>query len=76
MRHKLPRRNLWTVAGCVAVVSIAGCAAGPAVERIDGGIVGTGNRIDCEALAKERTAASAPEECRDKSGMTLPPTGN
>lgn len=77
MRHKLPRHNLWTVAGCVAVVSMAGCAVSPAVEGIDGGIVGTGNRIDCEAPArKERTAAAAPEECRGKSGMTLPPTGN
>jgi hypothetical protein len=72
MRHKLPRRSLRSVALCMA-----GCAVRPGVDGIDGGIVGTGNRIDCEALAKkDRTGATAPEECRGKSGMTLPPTGN
>jgi hypothetical protein len=32
---------------------------------MDGGIVGTGNRIECAAVAKkERTDAPVPEECK------------
>ena len=48
----------------MAIVSLAGCAS----PGIDGGIVGTGNRIDCEALkkerARERAPAPLPEDCR------------
>ena len=48
---------------CIAVVSLAGCAAAPG---IDGGIVGTGNKVDCEALRKERPPASLPDNCRQE----------
>lgn len=66
MRHKLPRRSLPAVAACIALVTVAGCASAPG---IDGGIVGTGTRIDCEALAKKgRTEAPLPEECKRESG--------
>jgi hypothetical protein len=67
MRHKLPRRSLWAVATCIVVVTIAGCASSP---EIDGGIVGTGNRIDCEALAKKEGIGSVPEECKRGSAAT------
>ena len=40
---------------------LAACAAGPSME---GGIVGTGNRPDCEALRKQGGKAPLPEECR------------
>jgi len=40
-------------------VLLGACAATP---EMDGGIVGTGNRVDCEALAKK--AGSLPEECK------------
>ena len=46
-------------------VFIAGCATAP---REDGGIVGTGNRIDCEELLKK--GRSVPEECK---GERTPP---
>jgi hypothetical protein len=40
---------------------LAGCAAAP---REDGGIVGTGNRIDCEEqVRKDRGRAPVPQEC-------------
>jgi hypothetical protein len=62
MRPKLPRRIPWAVAACIVLATVAGCAASP---ESDGGIVGTGNRIDCEALAKrERTQAPLPEDCK------------
>ena len=68
MRLKLSRRSLWAVATCIAVVSAAACAVSPG---IDGGIVGTGNRIDCEALAKkEGTQAPVPEDCKRESAAT------
>ena len=37
------------------IVLLGGCA-------MDGGIVGTGNRIDCEALAKK--GEPVPDECK------------
>jgi hypothetical protein len=47
---------------CIALVSMAGCANAPVM---DGGIVGSGNRIDCAAAAqKERTDAPVSEECK------------
>ena len=49
---------------CAAVLSLAGCASAPG---IDGGIVGTGNRIDCEALRKERPGAALPADCQQES---------
>jgi hypothetical protein len=41
----------------IAVASLAGCAA------TDGGIVGTGNRLDCETAAK---TGATPPECREE----------
>lgn len=38
---------------------LAGCATAP---REDGGIVGTGSRIDCEDLVKK--GRTLPEECK------------
>jgi hypothetical protein len=35
---------------CIAILALAGCASEP---RMDGGIVGTGNRTDCPAAAEE-----------------------
>ena len=52
-------RLLLIITTCFAVVSLGACATGP---EMDGGIVGTGNRIDCEALAKKD--AALPEECK------------
>jgi hypothetical protein len=57
-----PRRCAFFLALSIAAVSIAGCASAPVM---DGGIVGTGNRIECAAVAKkERTDAPVPEECK------------
>jgi len=52
----------FALALCIAALSIAGCSSSPG---IDGGIVGSGNRIDCAALArKERSDATIPEDCK------------
>jgi hypothetical protein len=49
------------VAACIAAFSIAGCAVAPSS---DGGIVGTGNRIDCEEqVKKDGTRVPPPPEC-------------
>jgi hypothetical protein len=65
------RTNLRLVAAIaigIAVGSIGACAGAP---DIDGGIVGTGNRIDCEALAKkEPSQAPVPEQCRREGAAT------
>jgi len=45
----------------IGIALLGACATGP---EMDGGIVGTGNRIDCEALAKKD--GPLPEECRRK----------
>ena len=48
-------------AACAAAALIAGCAMEP---RQDGGIVGTGNRIECdEQVAKDATRPAA-EHCK------------
>jgi hypothetical protein len=61
-RARHPTRSAFILALCIAALSIAGCARAPVM---DGGIVGTGNRIDCAAVAKkERTDAPVPEECK------------
>jgi hypothetical protein len=61
MRHDL-RRPAAFAALCIAALSIAGCASSP---RIDGGIVGSGNRIDCAALEKTPPPdTTIPEECK------------
>ena len=51
------RLRLIGAAGIVATAMTA-CSVAPSM---DGGIVGTGNRIDCEKLAKK---SEMPEECR------------
>jgi hypothetical protein len=61
-------RLVSVIAACILVGSLGACASAP---DIDGGIVGTGNRIDCEALAKqERNEAPVPEQCRRESAGT------
>ena len=61
MRDRMRWRILLAVlAGIVTLVTSA-CST----PRIDGGIVGTGNQVDCEARAKkDGTTAPLPEECR------------
>jgi hypothetical protein len=51
-----------TFAACVAAILIGGCAAAP---RSDGGIVGSGNRIDCEEqVRKDGARTSTPADCK------------
>ena len=50
-----------TLLACIAIM-IAGCAAQP---RMDGGIVGSGNRIDCEEQANRNK-----DECKAERGRT------
>lgn len=53
-----------TVIAFVAAVFIAGCASSPG---IDGGIVGTGNRVDCEPQAgKDGKPVPLPEHCKPR----------
>jgi hypothetical protein len=62
MRTRLRCRVLWAITMYVAAISITACSVSPG---IDGGIVGTGNRVDCEAQAKKNgTPGSIPEDCR------------
>ena len=50
---------LLRLAALSVLLALAACAA------TDGGIVGSGNRVDCEAeRAKGGGRASLPEECR------------
>ena len=49
-----------TLAACIAAILVAGCAAAP---RSDGGIIGSGNRIDCEDQANANK-----EECKLERG--------
>jgi hypothetical protein len=49
----------------MAAASIGACATTP---EMDGGIVGTGNRMDCERQTKsDGTRTSAPQECERKN---------
>jgi hypothetical protein len=50
------------VLGAGIVCTIAACASTPG-PGMEGGIVGTGNRPDCEAL-KRRSETPLPAECR------------
>ena len=50
-------RILLAITACLAIVGIAACAR----PGIDGGIVGTGNRIDCSN--KDGAQGSVPKEC-------------
>lgn len=65
MKKILRFRVATAIALCVAVSSIPGCAVGPGM---DGGIVGTGNRVSCDPrMNKDGTPAPLPEECnRDR----------
>lgn len=52
------KTKLWLLACLVALV--AACASTPSLE---GGIVGTGSKPDCEALKKKGGASPVPGEC-------------
>ncbi len=58
-RLRLAARTALLVAG----LALHGCATAP---EMDGGIVGTGNRVDCERASEraKRSGASLPEECQ------------
>lgn len=63
MRSRLRCRVLWALVMCVAAIWMTACSVSPG---IDGGIVGTGNRVDCDTQAKkDGTPGSVPEDCRD-----------
>jgi hypothetical protein len=65
MRNRLLCRILAAIAMCIAVASIAACGVSPG---IDGGIVGTGNRMDCEPQAKkDGSRMPVPQECKPES---------
>ncbi len=65
MRSRLRCRIPLVIAMYIAAISITACSVAP---RIDGGIVGTGNREDCETQAKrDKTPGSAPEDCKRES---------
>ena len=54
------RAGFWIA--CAAAALIAGCAAAP---REDGGIVGTGNRPECEEqVRKDGSRAPVAEDCK------------
>ena len=54
-------RILAAAVACIAALSMGACAS----PRMDGGIVGTGNQVDCDAQAKkDGSAAPLPEECQ------------
>lgn len=63
MTSTLRRLILSAVTTCIVVITISACSRAP---RIDGGIVGTGHRIDCEAQAKKEPSA-VPEDCKRDS---------
>ncbi len=66
MKPRARRSYLWIVLMCVSGMLLTACSTSP---RMDGGIVGTGNRVDCEAeRAKGGTPESLPPECRSDSG--------
>jgi len=56
-------RILYYALCCIAALSLTSCAV------MDGGIVGTGTRSDCEArTATDGTPMPVPEECKRQSG--------
>ena len=55
-------RQRAALAACIAALSMAGCAVAPSS---DGGIVGTGNRIDCEEqVRKDGSRVPPPGDCK------------
>jgi hypothetical protein len=63
MKNELLGVVLSPIAICLAALCIAGCAVSP---DSDGGIVGSGNRIDCDALPK-RGGSQNSGECQPQS---------
>ena len=63
MKRKLMRCVLGAGIACM----IAACASTPG-PGMEGGIVGTGNRPDCEALKKKGGGAPLPAECGREPG--------
>jgi hypothetical protein len=62
MNRKVRQRILLALTLCLGAASLAGCASS---SDMDGGIVGTGNRIDCAAISnKQPPAGSLPRECQ------------
>ena len=62
MKPRVRRSNLWIVLMCISGMLLTACSTSP---RMDGGIVGTGNQVDCDAQAKkDGSAAPLPEECQ------------
>lgn len=59
MRSRMWRRIVAAVVVCIATLSMGACMA----PRMDGGIVGTGNQVDCDAQAK-KDGSAASEECQ------------
>jgi len=50
---------------CCLALTLAACATN---ARMDGGISGTGTRIDCEPKTRpDGTAVPLPEECKQQS---------
>jgi hypothetical protein len=63
MKRKL-RNRIVHFALCAAAALIAACASAPSLE---GGITGSGNKPDCEALKKKEGKTPLPEECRRRA---------
>lgn len=62
MSGRMTRVALWVAAASFVVLSVSACYS---ARMEDGGIVGTGNRVDCEAYARKGGSPdSLPEECR------------
>ena len=58
MKTRMAGRVLLAIAMCIAALSISACASRPGME---GGIVGTGNRIDCSN--RDSAQGPVPKEC-------------
>lgn len=66
MKTRVWRSILWAVMTCISGIWLTACSLSP---RVDGGIVGTGNRVDCEAERRKGGAPeSLPPECRPEGG--------
>lgn len=65
MTDRTQRIALWAAGASIAILSMASCSA---IRMEDGGIVGTGNRVDCETYARKgETPDSVPEECKHEN---------
>lgn len=62
MSERAQRIARWAAAASIAVLTMSACST---TRMEDGGIVGTGNRVDCEAYARKGgTPDRVPEECK------------